>query len=282
MRSVSGCENRSAHASQRIRTERGVKTPQQSFHRGLLLGRQTRRRPVATRPVKQALQSQLVVAVTPSRTASGGPSCPLRPACRDQPSRTNAIATICHVAFASRVRLAASRRSAADSSSRVIAIVMAVSPFHQGRRITPTRALPLHIRVNGPVDWYKLRDDRTVLSRIVGNGRTSRPQHAARRSLTDASGCPADLPAGSPSRRWRGRGRLEVRAQLVAWHASRPLNLQNRVRRRSIPLRNSLGATPGPAASLVTEPAWQIVAMSAANRMRVKHTFRLVYKRFLA
>jgi hypothetical protein len=211
MRSVSGCENRSAHASQRIRTERGVKTPQQSFHRGLLLGRQTRRRPVATRPVKQALQSQLVVAVTPSRTASGGPSCPLRPACRDQPSRTNAIATICHVAFASRVRLAASRRSAADSSSRVIAIVMAVSPFHQGRRITPTRALPLHIRVNGPVDWYKLRDDRTVLSRIVGNGRTSRPQHAARRSLTDAT------ESGMHTARCRSARCVRMPSRLAGW-----------------------------------------------------------------
>jgi hypothetical protein len=32
-----------------------------------------------------------------------------------------------------------------------------ISPCQQGRRITPCRDAPLHVRVNGPVGWYNLR-----------------------------------------------------------------------------------------------------------------------------
>ena len=78
-------------------------------------------------------------------------------ASRDQPSSNSAIASIRRAAFASCVRAAASRRSAADTSKRVIATVIAV-PLRstRGRRITPRRAAPIHIRVNGPGGWYYL------------------------------------------------------------------------------------------------------------------------------
>ena len=51
-------------------------------------------------------------------------------------------------AFASRVRAAASRRSAADRSNRVIVSVIAVPLFQQGLRIILPRAAPIHFGVN--------------------------------------------------------------------------------------------------------------------------------------
>jgi hypothetical protein len=64
------------------------------------------------------------------------------------------IASIRRAAFASRVRAAASRRSAADRSNRVIVSVIAVPLFQQGLRIIPPRAAPIHFQVNGPAGWY--------------------------------------------------------------------------------------------------------------------------------
>jgi len=57
---------------------------------------------------------------------------------------------------ATRVRAAASRRSIADASNRVIATAIA-APFRctRGVGIMVGRAAPIHIRVNGPGGWYQ-------------------------------------------------------------------------------------------------------------------------------
>src|SRR5215217_7166872 len=60
---------------------------------------------------------------------------------RGRPSSTSAIASIRRAAFASRVRAAFRRRSAADSSVRVIATAIPASRIHvREKRIIPTSA----------------------------------------------------------------------------------------------------------------------------------------------
>jgi hypothetical protein len=67
-----------------------------------------------------------------------------------------AIASIRRAAYASCVWAAALRSSAADMSNRVIATVIATPFAEKGRRITPRRVAPIHIRVNGTDGWYYL------------------------------------------------------------------------------------------------------------------------------
>src|SRR5437763_15520727 len=74
------------------------------------------------------------------------------------------MASIRRGAFASCGRAAASRRSAAETSNRVITTAIAAPSIRRGLRITPARAAPTHSRVNGPSGWYKR--SRTV---VLGN-----------------------------------------------------------------------------------------------------------------
>jgi hypothetical protein len=75
-------------------------------------------------------------------------------ASRECPSSARAIASIRRAAFASRLRAASRRNSAADRSCRVIATAIPASRMK--RRASESRPSPWrgHMRVNGKGGWY--------------------------------------------------------------------------------------------------------------------------------
>ena len=77
------------------------------------------------------------------------------------------MASIRRAAFASCVRAAASRRSAAETSNRVITTAIAAPSIRRGLRITPGRAAPTHSRVNGFGGWYNKEHEADIEIRQV-------------------------------------------------------------------------------------------------------------------
>jgi hypothetical protein len=108
---------------------------------GLLLGGQTWRWTITPRLVEQTFQPLRIVAVDPVTQSLAVHGTGFRCGLSDQPSSTNAIASIRRAAFASWMRAATSRNSHADRSERVIATVIAASiPMEATNHITPRRS----------------------------------------------------------------------------------------------------------------------------------------------